>query len=84
MCRQVAPSRLAAANSRLRGMRVGEFELVDEQLHLGDANGNRFEVPCPCDPSCTISILVHFVPDFTPLQMPSFLCNLWHAYIEVS
>ncbi|KAK9908622.1 hypothetical protein WJX75_000533 [Coccomyxa subellipsoidea] len=41
---KVAPSRLAAANSRLRGMRVGEFELVDEHLHLGDANGNRFEV----------------------------------------
>lgn len=25
-------------------MRVGDFELVEEPLHLGDANGNRFEV----------------------------------------
>ena len=75
MCRQVAPSRLAAANSRLRGMRVGEFELVDEQLHLGDANGNRFEVPCPRNPSCTISFLAQSVPAFTLLQMLSVLCN---------
>ncbi|BDA41229.1 Multisubstrate pseudouridine synthase 7 [Coccomyxa sp. Obi] len=41
---KVGPSRLAAANARLRGMRVGDFELVEEPLHLGDANGNRFEV----------------------------------------
>ncbi|EIE24990.1 tRNA pseudouridine synthase D [Coccomyxa subellipsoidea C-169] len=41
---KVAPSRLASSNGRLRGMRVGDFELVDEPLHLGDAKGNRFEV----------------------------------------
>ncbi|CAL8462051.1 g1582 [Coccomyxa elongata] len=41
---KVGPSRLAAANARLRGMRVGDFKLVEEPLHLGDANGNRFEV----------------------------------------
>lgn len=28
----------------MRGMRVGNFELVQEQLHLGDALGNRFEI----------------------------------------
>ena len=51
---QVGPSRLAAANARLRGMRVGDFELVEEPLHLGDANGNRFEV--------SSSILRHCCP----------------------
>ncbi len=31
-------------------MRVGDFELVDEPLHLGDAKGNRFEVLCCPNP----------------------------------
>jgi tRNA(Glu) U13 pseudouridine synthase TruD len=41
---QVPPERLARANERLRGLRVGDFELVPEGLHLGDARGNRFEL----------------------------------------
>ncbi len=41
---QVLPKRLASLNRCMRGMRVGNFELVQEQLHLGDALGNRFEI----------------------------------------
>ena len=41
---QVLPERLARANEKLRGIRVGDFELVAEPLHLGAASGNRFEL----------------------------------------
>ena len=42
---QVSPERLLALNSRLRGIRLGDFEYVAEALHLGAASGNRFQVP---------------------------------------
>ena len=35
------PVRLAALNPRLWGMRVGNFEFADDQLRLGDLQGNR-------------------------------------------
>ena len=38
------PARLARASERLRGVKMGDFELVREGLHLGDAKGNRFEI----------------------------------------
>jgi tRNA pseudouridine13 synthase len=38
------PSRMAALNARLRGMRVGNFEFAAEQLRLGDLQGNRFQL----------------------------------------
>ena len=38
------PRRLTSLNKCMRGARVGNFELVQEQLHLGDALGNRFEI----------------------------------------
>ncbi len=41
---QVTPGRLAQLNRCMRGIRVGNFEPVQEQLHLGDALGNRFEI----------------------------------------
>ncbi len=36
------PARLAALNPRLRNMRVGNFEFAEDQLRLGDLQGNRF------------------------------------------
>ena len=44
LCVQVTPGRLAQLNRCMRGIRVGNFEPVQEQLHLGDALGNRFEI----------------------------------------
>ena len=44
VCGQVTPGRLAQLNRCMRGIRVGNFEPVQEQLHLGDALGNRFEI----------------------------------------
>ncbi|CAL5229719.1 g13095 [Coccomyxa viridis] len=41
---KVTPGRLAQLNRCMRGIRVGNFEPVQEQLHLGDALGNRFEI----------------------------------------
>lgn len=38
---KVDPARLAALNARLRGMRLGNFEFVGDQLRLGDLRGNR-------------------------------------------
>lgn len=38
------PARLAGLNSRLRGLRCGDFEFVSEQLRLGDLRGNRFDI----------------------------------------
>ena len=38
------PERLARASERLRGVKMGNFELVREGLYLGDAKGNRFEI----------------------------------------
>jgi tRNA pseudouridine13 synthase len=59
--RQVPPKRLASLNKCMRGMRVGNFELVQEQLHLGDALGNRFEitlryVQVAQEPGCTANL----------------------------
>ena len=45
---QVPPRRLTSLNKCMRGARVGNFELVQEQLHLGDAMGNRFEITLRC------------------------------------
>ena len=38
---RIDPGRIAALNSQLRGVRVGNFEFVEDQLRLGDLQGNR-------------------------------------------
>ena len=43
----MTPDRLAGLNTRLRGMRLGNFEFVSEGLWLGAAKGNRFQVLAP-------------------------------------
>lgn len=43
-CRLVTGKQLAALNSRLYGIKLGNFRYCDEQLKLGDLNGNRFEI----------------------------------------
>lgn len=40
----VPPSKLARINAAVRGIRVGNFSYVDEQLRLGDLQGNKFEI----------------------------------------
>ncbi|KAJ3696119.1 hypothetical protein LUZ60_001496 [Juncus effusus] len=39
---KVHPKRLAALNSRLYGIKIGNFSYVKEGLNLGQLNGNRF------------------------------------------
>ncbi len=39
---RVDPARLAGLNPRLRGMRVGNFQMCDKGLWLGDLRGNRW------------------------------------------
>ncbi|CAD5124880.1 DgyrCDS13133 [Dimorphilus gyrociliatus] len=39
---KVLPHKLAALNSRLRNMAIGDFEFVEKELKLGDLSGNRF------------------------------------------
>ena len=38
---RIAPARLAGLNPRLRGLRLGNFEFAEEQMRLGDLQGNR-------------------------------------------
>jgi tRNA pseudouridine13 synthase len=41
---KINASKLAALNSRLIGLRLGDFKYVPGHLMLGDLNGNRFTV----------------------------------------
>ncbi|KAL6778573.1 hypothetical protein ACKKBF_B15330 [Auxenochlorella protothecoides x Auxenochlorella symbiontica] len=41
---RVDPGRLATAAKQLRGISVGDFSFTDEELHLGQLGGNRFEL----------------------------------------
>ena len=41
---KVLPERLEKASQRLRGLKAGNYELVRDALHLGDASGNHFEI----------------------------------------
>lgn len=41
---RVFPSKLAAICRSLRGIRLGNYSFVSEQLRLGDLKGNKFEI----------------------------------------
>ncbi|KAF8060524.1 leucine--tRNA ligase [Scenedesmus sp. PABB004] len=41
---KIPPARLAALNARLRGIKLGSFEFVPDQLSLGQLRGNAFKV----------------------------------------
>eukprot|EP00798_Chlamydomonas_sp_ICE-L_P022952 gene22952-30136_t len=41
---KVEPAKLATLNSKLRGIRVGNFDFVPEGLHLGALSGNQFRL----------------------------------------
>ena len=70
---------------------MGNFELVQEQLHLGDALGNRFEITLRCAtaaaarqpiPSHHCSYGVCNVPPVTlHARGPADVCKCWRFNI---
>ena len=64
---QVAPERLAGLNARLRGVRVGDFELVERSLHLGETSGNHFQVTLRDVAGATVAEVLPTMLLITPL-----------------